>query len=236
MHVNDLPDRAQDYLKAIYDVQEWSGGGAALTKLAAHIGQRPSTASEAVKRLAAQGLVDHAPYGDITLTDAGRRLALAMVRRHRLIETYLCQELGYTMDEVHAEAEVLEHAVSDTFIERISQAMGHPRRDPHGDPIPDGGGRMRVPTVFSLGDVAAGDTVYVDRVSDRDADLLRHLQRCGVLPGAEVRVLPRPYPEMAEFELSRTADGRAVGEAARFQLSVSSLGAVLCRVGERDEE
>ena len=125
MHVSELPDRSQDYLKKIYDLQEWGragsgeAGGASLSTLAAELDQRRSTASEAVKRLVAEGLVLHAPYGDITLSEKGRLLALQMVRRHRLLETYLQRELGYGRDEVHDEAEVLEHAVSDLFISRV---------------------------------------------------------------------------------------------------------------------
>ena len=226
MHVTDLPERSQDYLKGIYDLQEWPNGGASLTKLAAHIGQRPSTASEAVKRLAGQGLVDHAPYGDITLTETGRALALVLVRRHRLIETYLCRELGYSLAEVHAEAEVLEHAVSDVFVERIANLMGHPLRDPHGDPIPDPRGNMQVPEVFSLADARPGDRVYVDRLSDKDTALLRHLQKHRVLPGVRIDVGERPYPEMAEFTVG--PDGHSL------QLPVSSLGAILCRASEKD--
>ena len=93
MHVNDLPERSQDYLKKIFDLQEWSGSGVSLSVLASHMEQRPSTASEAIKRLSAQGLVEHAPYGDIALSETGRKIALAMVRRHRLIETFLCNHL-----------------------------------------------------------------------------------------------------------------------------------------------
>ncbi|MGV0396057.1 metal-dependent transcriptional regulator, partial [Corynebacterium uberis] len=131
MHITDLPVRSQDYLKKIYDRQEW-GGGAALSDLAAALGQRRSTASEAIKRLAGDGLVNHEPYGDITLTDQGRDLAVALVRRHRLIETFLVTHLGYPVEEIHDEAEVLEHSVSDTFIARLDAVLGHPLRDPHG--------------------------------------------------------------------------------------------------------
>src|SRR5699024_789269 len=142
VRLSDLPFRSQDYLKAIFDVQEWSGTGVGLTQLAAKVGQQNSTASEAVKRLAAQGLVNHRPYAPITLTDLGYELAIQMVRRHRLIETYLCRELGYSLDEVHDEAEELEHAVSDKFLARIDELMGYPDRDPHGDPIPNVAGQL----------------------------------------------------------------------------------------------
>lgn len=218
MHVTDLPDRSQDYLKKIYDLQEWDRSGASLSVLADELGQRRSTASEAVKRLVAEGLVVHAPYGDITLSEDGRQLALQMVRRHRLIETYLLRELDYGVDEVHDEAEVLEHAVSDTFIARIDAAMGHPVRDPHGDPIPDGDGKIAVPDTEPLSEATVGQRLLVDRISDRDGALLRYLQDNGIAPGVHLVVGERPYPDMAVL----TVEGRDV------QLSVASLSAILC--------
>ena len=219
MHVSDLPDRSQDYLKKIYDLQEWENQGASLSILADQLGQRRSTASEAVKRLAADGMVNHAPYGDITLTPEGRRLALQMVRRHRLIETFLLRSLGYGRDEVHNEAEVLAHAVSDIFIERIDAALGFPERDPHGDPIPDADGAINVPDTLALSDATPGDRFVIDRVSDRDPALLRYLDDHGILPGTEVEVRERPYPDMAELRI----DGSDV------QLSAASLDAIRCR-------
>ncbi|PSR59622.1 DtxR family transcriptional regulator, partial [Nocardia sp. MDA0666] len=131
-----LSSVAQDYLKVIWSAQEWSQEKVSTKLLAERIGVSASTVSEAVRKLADQGLVEHARYGAITLTDNGRRAAVAMVRRHRLIETFLVSELGYGWDEVHDEAEVLEHAVSETLVERIDAKLGHPDRDPHGDPIP----------------------------------------------------------------------------------------------------
>lgn len=232
MHVSELPDRSQDYLKKIYDLQEWGSagsgesGGASLSTLASELGQRRSTASEAVKRLVAEGLVLHAPYGDITLSDKGRLLALQMVRRHRLLETYLQRELGYGRDEVHDEAEVLEHAVSDRFIARIDAAMGHPDRDPHGDPIPDPEGRVAESVTVPLADAAGGDRLLVDRVSDRDGALLRYLEDHGIIPGAVIEVGERPYPDMASLSVAGDAGPTEV------QLSAASLGAVLCRAAE----
>ncbi len=232
MHVSELPDRSQDYLKKIYDLQEWGragsgeAGGASLSTLAAELDQRRSTASEAVKRLVAEGLVLHAPYGDITLSEKGRLLALQMVRRHRLLETYLQRELGYGRDEVHDEAEVLEHAVSDLFISRIDAAMGHPDRDPHGDPIPDPDGRVTESVTVPLSDAGVGDRLLVDRVSDRDGALLRYLEDHGILPGAVIEVGERPYPDMASLSV--------VGDdgVTEVQLSAASLDAVLCLAAE----
>ena len=231
MHVTELPDKSQDHLKAIFDLQEWGDGSATLGRIAERLGQRTSTTSEAIKRLAAKGLVEHTPYSDVRLSDLGCTLALQMVRRHRLIETYLFRELGYGIDELHEEAEVLEHAVSDRFVNRIEAVMGTPTRDPHGDPIPDERGVVTVPEVFSLADAKLGGHFIIDRISDRDPALLRYLTTRGLLPGATVEVLPRPYPELADLlvvEVSAEhADSAVKGE--HVQLPVASLGAVLCR-------
>ncbi|MCK8675051.1 metal-dependent transcriptional regulator, partial [Rhodococcus sp. HM1] len=131
-----LTSVAQDYLKVIWTVQEWSGEKVSTKLLAEKLGVSASTVSEAVRRLCDQGLLDHERYGAISLTESGRAAAVAMVRRHRLIETFLVRELGYRWDEVHDEAEVLEHAVSERMIAALDAKLGFPERDPHGDPIP----------------------------------------------------------------------------------------------------
>jgi DtxR family Mn-dependent transcriptional regulator len=122
----------------------------------------------------------HEPYGAIELTEAGRRHAVAMVRRHRLIETFLVEELGYGWDEVHDEAEVLEHAVSDTLVDRIDRRLGHPRRDPHGDPIPTPDGTPRRPDAEPLTAAAPGIRLVVTRISDSDPAVLRYLAERGI--------------------------------------------------------
>ena len=219
MHVSDLPDKTQDYLKKIYDFREWGNEGITLSQLAETMGQRASTTSEAVKKLHAKGLVEHRPYADIQLTPQGRHLAIAMVRRHRLIETYLCQELGYSLGDVHGEAEVLEHAVSDEFIGRIEEKMGFPVRDPHGDPIPDASGKFCAPDVVPLSSINAHESCMVDRVSDRDGDLLRYLEQRGILPGVEIEMLQRAFADLAEIKIVATGE--------RVQLPEVSLAAVL---------
>ncbi|BAS09762.1 iron-dependent repressor IdeR [Arthrobacter sp. Hiyo4] len=150
-----------------------------------------SSVSEMVRKLKDQGLVDHKPYSAITLTDSGVRLALSMVRRHRLIETYLVQELGYSWDEVHDEAELLEHAVSDTFIERMSAKLGNPQRDPHGDPIPSADGTVLLPEAHLLGELDPGHTGRITRISDENPDLLRYLSAEEIDLDDEVEVVGR---------------------------------------------
>jgi DtxR family Mn-dependent transcriptional regulator len=149
-----------------------------------------------VKKLAAAGLVSHVPYGAVKLTDAGRERALQMLRRHRLIETWLVREFGYAWHEVHDEAEVLEHTISDRLLDAIDERLGRPRFDPHGDAIPDANGDViREPFVL-LGDAPAGHTGRVLRVSDRDPELLQRLEDAGVSVGAEITT-PADLPDGA---------------------------------------
>lgn len=150
MSTGTLTSVAQDYIKVVWGLQEWSDAPVTTKDLAERLGVGPSTVSETVRRLVSQGLLDHERYGAIHLTEQGRRHALDMVRRHRLIETFLVQHLGYTWDEVHDEAEVLEHAVSDLMVHRIDEALGHPTRDPHGDPIPSANLALTQPAALTL--------------------------------------------------------------------------------------
>ena len=187
----ELSAVAQDYLKTIWTVQEWSAERVSTKMLAERLGVSPSTVSESIRRLADQGLVDHEKYGAVTLTDAGREAALAMVRRHRLLETFLVSELGYGWDEVHDEAEILEHAISDRLLDRIDAKLGHPVRDPHGDPIPAADGRVPAPPARRLSECGDGETVTVARISDDDPEMLRYFDELGITLDARLRVLAR---------------------------------------------
>lgn len=177
---------ADDYLKTVYAHTEWQDAPITPSVLAAKLGIAPSSVTEMVKKLAASGLVSHVPYGAVRLTDAGTARALAIIRRHRLIETWLVREFDYGWHEVHDEAEVLEHTISDRLLEGIDTRLGRPRFDPHGDAIPDADGRVdRVPFVL-LADAPAGHVGRVLRVDDRDPDLLCTLESAGVVVGAEI--------------------------------------------------
>ncbi|MDO8384622.1 MULTISPECIES: metal-dependent transcriptional regulator [Microbacterium] len=180
-----------DYLKAIYHHTEWQDRQITPSQLAGELGLAPSSVTEMVQKLAAQGLVTHRPYGPVTLTEAGRKRASGIIRRHRLIETWLVREFGYGWDEVHDEAEVLEHTISDRLLEGIDERLGRPRFDPHGDAIPDAEGRVERVRFVLLAHAAPGHEGRVLRVSDRDAPLLRHLEERGVEVGATVRVVSR---------------------------------------------
>lgn len=189
--MTDLTATTQDYLKVVWAAREWDDDGPTTTALAARLGLSVSSVSEGVRRLAAQGLLEHAPYGSIELTEKGRRAALAVVRKHRIIETFLVAYLGYGWDEVHDEAEVLEHAVSDEFVERLAARLGHPERDPHGDPIPARDGTVPHVAARRLSELEAGTAAVVARVSDDEPELLRYFAGIGLVPDAPVRVAER---------------------------------------------
>lgn len=186
-----LSSVAQDYLKVIWTAQEWSQEKVSTKLLAERIGVSASTVSEAVRKLADQGLVEHARYGAITLTEHGRLAAVAMVRRHRLIETFLVNELGYGWDEVHDEAEVLEHAVSDLLMARIDAKLGYPDRDPHGDPIPSVDGAVPTPPARQLSDFGDGEGGRVARISDSDPAMLRYFDEVGIALDTPITVVER---------------------------------------------
>jgi DtxR family Mn-dependent transcriptional regulator len=180
---------ADDYLKTVFAHTEWQPAPITPSQLAAKLGIAPSSVTEMVKKLAAAGLVSHVPYGAVRLTDDGERRALAIIRRHRLIETWLVREFGYAWDEVHDEAEVLEHTISDRLLEGIDTRLGRPRFDPHGDAIPDAEGRIQREPFVLLADAAAGHSGRVLRVDDRDPELLRRLESAGLAIGGEVVVI-----------------------------------------------
>jgi DtxR family Mn-dependent transcriptional regulator len=188
---HDLTTVAQDYLKVIWTAQEWSHEKVSTKMLAERIGVSASTASESIRKLADQGLVDHEKYGAVTLTERGRRAAVSVVRRHRLLETFLVSELGYRWDEVHDEAEVLEHAVSDLMMSRIDAKLGHPQRDPHGDPIPAPDGQVPTPPALQLAVCEDGDHGSVARISDADPEMLRYFDTVGIALDTHLTMLAR---------------------------------------------
>ena len=192
--VDELSSVTQDYLKVIWMSQEWSDAKVTTKLLAEKLGVSPSTASEGIRKLADQGLVDHAPYGAVTLTDAGREAAVGMVRRHRLLETFLVRELGYGWDEVHEDAEVLEHAVSERLLSHIDAKLGHPKRDPHGDPIPAADGSVPNAASLQLADLEVQERGVITRISDSDPEMLRYFQEIGISLDSRVQMTEkRPF-------------------------------------------
>jgi len=184
-----LSEAQEDYLKQIFILSE--GRQKVGTQTLAHrLEVRPASVTEMVHRLDQLGYVEHTPYQGVSLTGKGRRVALEMLRHHRLLETYLVQKLGYSWDQVHEEAERLEHVISERFEARIAEAMGHPTHDPHGDPIPAEDLTMPGDTSpVNLAELAAGAHAVVARVGAQDRDNLDLLGRLGLAPGSSVEVI-----------------------------------------------
>ncbi len=185
-----LTRSVEDYLKAIYHLS-LGGSPAGTTEIAHLLDLAPASVTGMVKRLSEQGLVEHVPYKGVELSASGRRAALQMVRRHRILESYLVAFLDYTWDTVHEEAERLEHAVSDALIERMATALGNPSVDPHGDPIPAPDGSMVELVYTPLSEIPVGESVEVRRVETGQADRLRYFADHGLVPGAAVTVTSR---------------------------------------------
>ncbi len=187
----DLSTVAQDYLKVIWTAQEWSHEKVSTKMLAERIGVSASTASESIRKLADQGLVDHEKYGAVTLTEPAVTPPWQWCAGTGLMETFLVRELGYSWDEVHDEAEILEHAVSDRMLDRIDAKLGHPTRDPHGDPIPAADGHVPTPPARQLSVCQDGDTGTVARISDSDPEMLRYFDSVGISLDSRLHVLAR---------------------------------------------
>jgi len=186
----DLTVAVQDYAKAIYTL-EAREGTASTNDLAALLEVRPASVSGMLRKLSALGLVVHEPYRGVRLTERGTRVALEVVRHHRLLELFLVESLGMTWDEVHAEAEVLEHVLSEELEELIAAKLGDPAFDPHGDPIPSRELTVPADESRSLYDLDSGQRATFVRVSDADPAMLRWLSERGIAPGAELEVIDR---------------------------------------------
>jgi DtxR family transcriptional regulator, Mn-dependent transcriptional regulator len=182
---------SQDYVKAIYALESRTGGSVSTNALAERVAVSSASASAMVRKLADAGLVEHTRYHGVRLTKQGQRVALEVVRHHRLLETFLVQELGMSWDRVHAEAEVLEHVLSEALEERIAEKLGHPARDPHGDPIPSAALEVDERPTERLEDLPAGARGRFVRVSDADPAMLSYLAELGIAPGGMLEVLER---------------------------------------------
>lgn len=190
MNTRALSRSEEDYLKTIYGLS--AGGDAASTSaIAEALDIQPASVTGMVKRMAEAGLLEHLPYRGVRLTDDGTREALRVVRRHRIIETYLCERLSYAWDDVHAEAERLEHAASDQLIDRMASALEFPSHDPHGAPIPTRAGFIEATDPATLADAQPGDRVVIRAVRDEDSDELRSMAADGLVPGVRVLIRER---------------------------------------------
>jgi DtxR family transcriptional regulator, Mn-dependent transcriptional regulator len=181
----------EDYAKAIYALEQRGDEAVSTTALAERLGVTPASASGMVKRLGELGLVEHQPYHGVSLTDDGRRVALEVMRHHRLLELYLVEDLGVPWDRVHGEAEVLEHVLSEELEELIAAKLGNPTHDPHGDPIPTPELTIEEGSTESLQTLGVGARGTFARVSDSDPDMLRFLADRGIAPGDELEVVDK---------------------------------------------
>ena len=224
MHVTDLPERTQDYLKELFDHEERNGVDLplALGDLAAALEQKLPTASEAVKRLAAKDLVVHERYRGVMLTELGRDLSRQVARRHRLLETFLVDTLGYTWDEVHDEADVLEHACTDRFIARLDAHLNYPTRDPHGDPIPRADGSIDPLSTSTLDEIVVGHKVIMEQVNDDDPELLRFLAVQNMRPGAEVELVQPPLAGLLHISVDG-GEPFALAAVAAHEITVRTI-------------
>lgn len=222
-----LSGPVEDYLKAIYDLER-GAQPATTNEIAERLAISPASVSGMVRRLADQGLITHEPYRGVRLTEDGRRAALRTLRRHRILECYLTEVLGYPWDRVHDEAEQLEHAASEELIERMASALGDPSHDPHGAPIPSREGEVDETMLRTLADAAVGEQMRVRQVMDKDAERLRYLAELGIRPGALVRILERaPFDGPITLGVGRTGSGvtRVIGPALAEQVFVEPFGA-----------
>lgn len=206
----------EDYVTLIWKAYEWPGGEPTTTDLAARLSVTPSTVSANLKRLARDGFIEYEPYGRMELTEHGRRVAVEIVRRHRILETYLVRRLGLSWDQVHDEADRLEHAVSDVVLARMDEILDHPECDPHGDPIPDVEGNFVIEDTLPLLEAPRSQSLRVARVCDRSPEVLRFLSERGIRVGV--------YLQIAEVNsAASSAEIRLGGERMELSLQVADV-------------
>jgi DtxR family Mn-dependent transcriptional regulator len=225
----------EDYLRIIWKAQEWPDGSVSTSELASTLAVTPSSVSANLKKLARDGLIDYEPYGRIALTPAGHEIAVMVVRRHRVLETYLVERLGLGWDEVHVEADALEHAVSDLVLDRMDEVLGLPNHDPHGDPIPRADGSItrsvEAHPAARLSQVDSGARGRVIRISDHEPAILRYLDARQIAIGTRFRV-EATNPAAGSMTLSRTdVDGE---QADQVEIAAGAAGAVWVRLDPHD--
>jgi DtxR family Mn-dependent transcriptional regulator len=217
----------EDYSKAIFALQSRGAEPVATNALAERLGITPGSVSAMLKKLDELGLIRHVPYRGVRLTPAGRRLALEVIRHHRLLESFLADSLGMSWDRVHAEAEILEHVLSEDLEQLIARKLGTPTVDPHGDPIPGADLQLEEPSTRTLESLRAGAKGVLVRVSDSDPEMLRYLAGCGIAPGDRFVVRSRqPFggPLFVRFGEQEHALGGQLARAMRVQLEEADAG------------
>jgi DtxR family transcriptional regulator, Mn-dependent transcriptional regulator len=213
-----LSQAVEDYLKAIYKLQ--GDGRVSTNDVARALKVSSASVTNMVKRLTRMELVDHESYRGVRLTEAGTKVALEIIRHHRLLETYLKDVMGFSWSEMHEEAERLEHHISEEFEEKIDQMLGYPSHDPHGHPIPTKDGKIAASATQTLAEVAPGDQVVVHHLSDADSELLEYLEKAGLLPNSIVRVLEKE-PFEGPLKVALESGERIIGREVARHVFVS---------------
>jgi DtxR family transcriptional regulator, Mn-dependent transcriptional regulator len=225
----------EDYSKAIFSLESRSAEPVSTNALAERLGITPGSVSAMLKRLDELGLITHIPYRGVRLTDDGRRIALEVIRHHRLLESYLADALGMSWDRVHAEAEVLEHVLSDDLEQLIAAKLGHPTVDPHGDPIPTANLELQEPLTQRMESMQPGHEGVFVRVSDSDPEMLRYLADRGISPGQHVTVRERQPFGGPLFVLFGSREHAIGGElAGAMRVEVDGPPGRLAELGESD--
>lgn len=204
-----LSQSVEDYLKVIY-VLESEGSGATTNNIAEMMEVSSASVTNMLKRLAGLNLIEHKSYKGAKLTEAGMKIALEILRHHRLLELYLKEIMGYGWDEVHEEAEKLEHHISEQFEDKIAELLNHPTHDPHGDPIPTKDGVMPEMASLPLADADIDHQYIIGRVKDQDPELLRYLEKIGIIPGVRIQILDKA-PFNGPVQVKLEDDEKTIG-------------------------
>jgi DtxR family Mn-dependent transcriptional regulator len=220
-----LTNSIQHYLKHIYELTE-NGGAASTNTLASCLNVKPASVTGMVQKLASSkpALVEYQKHQGVTLTPQGKKAALEVIRHHRLLETWLVQTLGYTWDEVHEEAERLEHVISEDFEARIARTLGNPIRDPHGEPIPTSSLTMPADTDIPLSALRPTQRAVIRRVRADDLALLRHVKELGLVPGAEIQTVAySPFDQNTSLQVGRSEETVILGAAITSRIFVEII-------------
>jgi len=217
-----LSSPIEDYLKAIYQLRE-RAGAATTTGIAAALEVTPASVTGMIKKLAKLKLVRHTPYQGVELTKSGEKIALEMVRHHRLLELFLTEALGYTWDEVHAEADVLEHVISEEFEERMAARLGYPTVDPHGHPIPAKDGTFTAIKERALLSMQAGESAHITHINDTHPEMLRYAARLGLTPATHLTVIEvEPFGGSLRVKIGKAE--KSIGRELAAQIFVTDKG------------
>jgi DtxR family Mn-dependent transcriptional regulator len=216
-----LSQSSEDYLKTIYHLS--LSGSASTNDIAKAMQVAPASVTNMLKRLAEMKLVAYTSHRGVTLTDGGRKVALEILRHHRLLELYLAEILGYPLDKVHQEAEHLEHHISEDFEEKIAELLGHPEYDPHGDPIPSKDGVLPATSPYSLNDMPIGTMVVIRRIAAQDGDLLRYLMQLELVPKKQAIILEKtPFDGALTIQIGENK--HVIGVKVAAQVFVEPIG------------